>query len=647
MTTNRKIVLKIVIINTSVLFSLLLCEGVLRYIPSINNSRIAAKQYKSQIIWLDEETRSFRKNIHQEFEEAYRPEGETYFSRTQPRLFRTDDKGYILGSPTEQNNFATFKVLFSGGSVVECQEVDEPFRFAFAVQSLLNERGLPEIETLNLGVRGHTTFETLKLMTGTNLFEGFQAILFMHNINDWTVLVNCNSYFSSSSDKTYSRHGTLKRQINEFIDTTREVFIDQSSLAYLLDNLRQKYFSSDILPQAEEQVVIDDEKVNQILDIYRRNIMNLAGLAYTKGARPVFLTEPSPVKGGLQEELNSELRNICQTQGYSLIDVAQSLPENSEYLFFPDRVHLNNNGSLFVAQIIADKLPFVLESQLSELPIHKQWLDKLDKMLKEANICDIDIPYNARYPVLTKDLNKLYFQSVFNGNNQICCIDIQKGTLNRISPFSHNFWHPCPSGNDTVYAVSDCLGGEKIFEFTKQKMTLLSAFDVEDFNGAIPAVSSENQICFPGYPPKDTPDLFIFSPSDGQIHQITKTDYEEWRPVFHPNGREIYYISNKNGNFDIFCHNIQKNSDEYVIGTDGDDWDVDISPCGNLLVFAARQKGNFNLMLYNINTKMLVQLTNGAGNEWDPRFMANGGIIIYAEELNNKSSIKFIRVPSI
>ena len=33
---------------------------------------------------------------------GFRPEGEKYFSRTQPRIFQTDDNGYIVGSPTEQ-----------------------------------------------------------------------------------------------------------------------------------------------------------------------------------------------------------------------------------------------------------------------------------------------------------------------------------------------------------------------------------------------------------------------------------------------------------------------------------------------------------------------------------------------------------------
>lgn len=641
---NKVIIKKAIIINAAIFVSLLLCEGILRFIPAVNNSRIASKKFRSQVAWLDEYTRVFKKNICHEFEEAYRPEGEKYFSRSQPRLFRTDENGYIIGSSTDVSDFVEFRILFSGGSTVECQEVDEPLRFPFAVQSILNEKGLSEIHALNLGIRGHTTFETIKLMIGTNLFDNFQAILFMHNINDWTVLANCSSYFPSSPDGVAGRYGSTNSLINKIIENAHESLTTKSSLVFLLNNLYHKYFSSEIIPQPEEPVTLDSKVVDNICRTYHKNTINLAVLTKAKNAEPVFLTEPSPFEGGLQEELNNELRKICQSHNYHLIDVARRFPINSEHLFFPDMVHLNNEGSLLVAQIVADELPYLLESKLSELPIKEKWLNQFFDMLTTCSTDSISVPYNARYPVMSKDMDKFYFQAIFNGNNQICCIDLKKGLLTRLSPFAHSFWHPCPH-NDGVYAVSNCLKGEKIFSLTGQNMKLLPVFNAEEFEGAIPACAPSGLICFPGFYENKAPDLFTFSPQDNILKQITTTSCEEWRPVFHPDKHRIFYICNQRGNFDIFSYDIDKNTSDFVIGTDGDDWDVDISHDGNLIVFAAKKDGNFDLMLYDLVKNEIHHITYDTGNEWDPRFSPNGKIIMYAEEKDQKSSIKFIKVP--
>lgn len=626
--------------------SLLLGEGILRLVPSVNNSRMARKKYMSQVIWLDEYTRLFRGNIHHEFEEAYRPEGEQYFSRAQPRLFRTDENGFILGSKTEPPNFTKFQVLFSGGSVVECQEVDEPFRFPFVVQSILREEGLSEILTSNLGIRGHTTFETIKLMTGTSLFDGFQAIVFMHNINDWTILANCGSYFSSSSNRATGRYGNTRTQVSKIIESAREDLTSQYNTIFLLHNLYRKYFSSEIFSQCEEPGILDDDTICRIRQIYNKSIVSLAELAHGKYSKPIFLTQPSPFEGGLQGALNEELKEVCAINHYELIDVAGKFPHNSAYLFFPDGVHLNNEGSILVGQIVAQELPYTLESELSELPVEKEWLAKFQDMLTTGSSQKFAIPNNSRYPVLTDNLERLYFQSSFGGKSQICCLDLKSGLLKRLSPFALSFWHPCPNAKG-VYAVSDCLNNERIFNLTGQEMPLLPIFNNDDFEGAIPACGPNGLICFPGSQKKGVPDLFIFSPQDNKLEQITQTICEEWRPTFHPDQRRIFYICNEKGNFDIYCYDLESKTTEFVVGTEGDDWDVDVSPDGNLLVFASQEDGNFDLMLYDLMTKQLRHLTNGVGNEWDPRFSPNGKIIMYAEEIDQKSSVKFLKVLSL
>jgi hypothetical protein len=77
------------------------------------------------------------------------------------RKFRTDHNGVVKGG-NEVSTTAT-KIVFLGGPTTECNEVAEPFRFPALVERLLRERGL-NIVTLNAGVRGHTTQDSINAL---------------------------------------------------------------------------------------------------------------------------------------------------------------------------------------------------------------------------------------------------------------------------------------------------------------------------------------------------------------------------------------------------------------------------------------------------------------------------------------------------
>ena len=68
------------------------------------------------------------------------------------------------------------------------------------------------------------------------------------------------------------------------------------------------------------------------------------------------------------------------------------------------------------------------------------------------------------------------------------------------------------------------------------------------------------------------PDLYLFSKN--KLLQLTNTEWEEWRPVYDDINNLIYFISDKNKNFDIFTLNINTLEQKVFYSSRMDEWDL-------------------------------------------------------------------------
>ena len=104
-----------------------------------------------------------------------------------------------------------------------------------------------------------------------------------------------------------------------------------------------------------------------------------------------------------------------------------------------------------------------------------------------------------------------------------------------------------------------------------------------------------------------------------------------------PSGESLFYISNKNGQFEISHLDVYNRKRSTFFDTESDEWDPSISPDGNWIVFASKASGSWNLMLSpNGAPDQVVQLTNSdVSDDWDPTFSPNGNAILFASSNRN------------
>lgn len=226
------------------------------------------------------------------------------------------------------------------------------------LQGILREEFDPATDVMNWGMAGWTTAETM-----INFFLNVQdyepdVVILHHSVND----VNPRMWPDYRSDFSHYRtpwrelkfsllHRTLTRAsaLYSFIHFRRNRFTDV------------RYQSNKTLPETGFVTVEPDTTFG-----FRRNLRSISDFVRLRGGIPVLTTMPfskeradhhKVYKNGILEH-NQIIRELCKTEGYFLIDLANLFEEGGEELsqHFKDMVHLEAPGNRIKARIIAEEL---------------------------------------------------------------------------------------------------------------------------------------------------------------------------------------------------------------------------------------------------------------------------------------------------
>ena len=77
------------------------------------------------------------------------------------------------------------------------------------------------------------------------------------------------------------------------------------------------------------------------------------------------MTQPLGQSSQSQDTFNEQIRQVASEKNVLLIDLDKELPSDRQALFLSDRIHLNNDGSIAVAKVIARELAKPLGSNVT------------------------------------------------------------------------------------------------------------------------------------------------------------------------------------------------------------------------------------------------------------------------------------------
>jgi lysophospholipase L1-like esterase len=281
---------------------------------------------------------------------------------------RTDENGFIIGEKNLLQKDQPVDLFFFGGSTTECIYVDEEKRFPYLVQTKLNKLLDADIKVLNAGVSGnHTMHSTFNLLS-KGISQSPKIVVLMHNINDLALLEKTGSYWNAPNTRAI-----VQSKLSSNFNRIRNL---KNALIPNIYRFVNNALNAGKSNETDEWEGYRDEKkisFDVIENEFEKSIYTFIDIAKRYGIKVILMTQFNRVN--LQDDftlkhiedkehftefvtmyhkLNEKIRKIAEKENVGLIDLSEKVPSNKEYIY--DDVHLNTNGSEFVASIITEYL---------------------------------------------------------------------------------------------------------------------------------------------------------------------------------------------------------------------------------------------------------------------------------------------------
>lgn len=299
-----------------------------------------------------------------------------------------DSNGFIENGNLHEEN-PSIRIIFFGGSTTESIFVETKNRFPSIVERSLRKELNEKVVVHNAGVSGnHSMHSNLALVAkGIPLKPNFAVL--MHNINDLALLSKTESYWIAPSSRTLVKESP--RIVSTIEDSFRGTgfFILKSIKNFLFPNL-YSYLLPRLFPNLH--IHVDEFKGfrNTFLDLdeaedqFYSSLATFIDISRSWNIEPVLMTqfnrvntedpifkrffEASQTIGMSPEQFvssykrfNDVIRDVARQYDVELIDLDILIPSSDKFLY--DTVHLNDNGSKKVGEVISEHFIEIISSK--------------------------------------------------------------------------------------------------------------------------------------------------------------------------------------------------------------------------------------------------------------------------------------------
>jgi len=300
-----------------------------------------------------------------------------------------DSNGFIENGNIIQPN-PDLRIIFFGGSTTETLFVDEKNRFPSIVERSLRNAMNQKVVVHNAGVSGNNSMHSNLALIAKGIPLKPDFVVLMHNINDFSLLSKTDSYWVSPISralvsKNFSPFFTIEDSARSLTFKALKK-IKNFLFPNLYDYLKPRLFSNLNLHKDEfkgfrsKASVFDTEAEKQ----FRSSLITFVKLAETWGIKPILMTQFNRVKRDdpifqqfykslprgsdispeefvqSYQEFNDIIREVAKQSNIPLIDLELLVPKSKEYIYDP--VHLNDEGSKYVANIISNQIIKIISS---------------------------------------------------------------------------------------------------------------------------------------------------------------------------------------------------------------------------------------------------------------------------------------------
>jgi|UniRef100_A0A7V3VTU2 TolB protein len=152
----------------------------------------------------------------------------------------------------------------------------------------------------------------------------------------------------------------------------------------------------------------------------------------------------------------------------------------------------------------------------------------------------------------------------------------------------------------------------------------------------------DNEILAVAAAKKDIADIYLIKLDGTVIKKITNRGMNT-DPAFSPKGDKIAYVSNIDGDEEIYIYDIKNDSTIKLTNNDYTDFSPSFSPDGKEIVYVTNRDGGWEIYKINLIQKQAFRLTKNKFWDGFPSYTPDGKFIVFSSKRNGSEDIYIMK----
>jgi len=138
---------------------------------------------------------------------------------------------------------------------------------------------------------------------------------------------------------------------------------------------------------------------------------------------------------------------------------------------------------------------------------------------------------------------------------------------------------------------------------------------IKSLTGGGPYFTKDGRIVF--HSQTQTSEICIADIDGNNLTKLTNNDAEDWHPEVSPDGKQIAFISNRDGNQEIYTMALDGSNQKRITFNELDDWYPSWSPDGSKIIFSSTKDEDPQIYIMNKDgSSVKTMINNGKNPAW-------------------------------
>lgn len=212
------------------------------------------------------------------------------------------------------------------------------------------------------------------------------------------------------------------------------------------------------------------------------------------------------------------------------------------------------------------------------------------------------------YPSWSPNGKKIVFYSYHGIETwSIYMMDSDGNNRKRLT-FSNNKWDNSPSWSPDGKMIAFAREYSDTLEIWTMKSNGDELKQIKSINGGSPCYTYDGRILF--HSQYRDSEICIVDTCGNNFNQLTNNDAEDWHPKISPDNTEIVFMSDRDGNYEIYVMNIDGANQRRLTNNDEGDWGPSWSPDGSKILFTSERDGDFDIYIMSKDGTSVKNISN-------------------------------------